>query len=217
MSRGRRAWYAPSSISEASALLVRVRAVEDLARLRRHRLDAPFVRAQQHEIVERVAVEGLQDVVHQRVARREQADRIQHGRGPGDEAPQVVEHPRDPLAAIEELRLLRRADHHLIAPRDQQLRDRRRRVDVAQRAQPFQPRAHQPRAEIGRQQRHQLTQLVPVLAHAADHVAQQTPARSTAPRGRCRALRLGHRMAVGLHRPRLVHADRRLAVRIPGR
>ena len=60
--------------------LVRVGPLHDLLGLTRQLLGAAVVRAQQHQIVDRMPVERLQDVVDDRLARREEADRIEHRR-----------------------------------------------------------------------------------------------------------------------------------------
>ncbi|HVY39721.1 MAG TPA: hypothetical protein VHM31_17400 [Polyangia bacterium] len=172
--------------------LVRVRPGGQLLRLARHLFQAPLVRAQQHQVVERVAVERLQHVLDDRVARREQADGVQHRGRTRDEPAQVVEHPGDPLRPVEHLRLGGGAHDHLVTAGDQQLRDGRDRLDVPQRAQPLEPAPHEAGAQESPDEAGKLNQLVPVLPQSTHHVGQQPPPRAREPGGLRRPLPFRH-------------------------
>ena len=78
-----------------------------------------------------MAVERLEHVLDDGVARREKSDGVENGRWPGDEAAHVVEDPGNALALVEELGLGARAHDHLVAARDEELGKGRHDIDVA--------------------------------------------------------------------------------------
>src|SRR5438270_157681 len=82
----------------------------------------PSFSGRKYEAGERVTMKRRQTVREDSGARRKEPRRIEHGGRARQEPPQVVKHPGDALAGIEQLRLGAGAEDDLIARGHQDLR-----------------------------------------------------------------------------------------------